>query len=96
MHWQVEETILCIEQSYQIENLRQLNYKRLQNMKILTLCAICFAIVRISIDMHLGSGAILLSREAEALPYPGLRVLSPSKGLEKLLRGFAGTFLGRR
>jgi hypothetical protein len=41
--WQIEDTIRCMKQSYDVENVRLLSYRRLQNMMVLALCAMYFA-----------------------------------------------------
>jgi len=45
--WNVEETIRCIKQSYDLENIRLLRYRGLQNMMVMALCAMYFAAVHL-------------------------------------------------
>jgi hypothetical protein len=51
--WLVEETIRFIKQSYNLEDLRVLDYDRLKNMVVLVLAAAFFAAVRLGEDLKL-------------------------------------------
>jgi hypothetical protein len=51
--WRVEETIRFIKQSYNLEDLRVLDYDRLKNMVVLVLAAAFFAAVRLGEDLKL-------------------------------------------
>jgi hypothetical protein len=42
---QIEDTIKCLKQSYDVEKVRLLSYGRLQTMMVLALCAMYFAAV---------------------------------------------------
>ncbi len=61
--WMVEETIRFIKQSYNLEDLRVLNYDRLQNMVALVLAAAFFAAVRLGESVKLS----VLSRHVTKL-----------------------------
>jgi hypothetical protein len=56
--WQIEETIRFAKQAYQLEDIRLLTYRRLQNMMVLVLGAMYFACVwlgdrlKLSVLMH--------------------------------------------
>jgi hypothetical protein len=51
--WMVEETIRFIKQSYNLEDLRVLNYDRLRNMVVLVLAAAFFAAVHLGENFQL-------------------------------------------
>ena len=51
--WMVEETIRFIKDSYNLEDLRVLNYERLRNMVALVLAAAFFAAVRLGESLKL-------------------------------------------
>lgn len=61
--WVVEETIRFIKQSYNLEDLRVLNYDRLRNMVALVLAAAFFAAVRLGESLKLA----VLSRHVTKL-----------------------------
>ena len=51
--WMVEETIRFIKQSYNLEDLRVLNYERLRNMVVMVLAAAFFAAVHLGESLQL-------------------------------------------
>ena len=51
--WKIEETIRFIKQSYQVEDIRLLTYRRLQNMMALVLAVAYFAMVYLGIRTKL-------------------------------------------
>jgi len=51
--WSIEETIRFIKQSYNLEDIRLLTYRRLQNMMALVLAVAYFAMVYLGIKTKL-------------------------------------------
>jgi hypothetical protein len=92
--WQVEETIRCMKQSYDLENVRLLRYRRLQNMMVLVLCAMYFAAVYLGDTMKLGVLAHHALREARRFfGIPDFRYYALADGIKRLLEGFRRPFL---
>jgi len=92
--WQVEETIRCMKQSYDLENVRLLTYRRLQNMMVLVLCAMYFAAVYLGDTMKLGVLAHHALKEARRLfGIPDFRYYAIADGIKRLLEGFRRPFL---
>lgn len=92
--WNVEETIRCIKQSYDLENIRLLKYKGLQNMMAMALCAMYFAAVHLGDSIKLGAVAHHALREAKRLfGIPDFRYYALADGIKALLEGFKRPFL---
>jgi len=94
--WQIEDTIRCVKQSYDVENVRLLGYERLQNMMALVLCAMYFAAV------HLGDRArlaILAHRALEGarrlFGIPDFRYYALADGIARLLEVVRRPFTAR-
>ena len=51
--WKVEETIRFMKQTYDLENIRLLTYKRLQNMFALVMAAVAFNLSHLSLKIKL-------------------------------------------
>lgn len=86
--WRIEETIRFIKQSYDLEDIRVLTYRRLQNLVALVLAATSFAAV------HLGLGAKLriLARHAlraakRLFGIPDFRYYALADGIRMMLAG---------
>jgi hypothetical protein len=84
--WMVEETIRFIKQSYNLEDLRVLNYDRLRNMVGLVLAAAFFAAVRLGESIKLA----VLSRHVTRLAkrffgVPDFHYYALADGIAKLL-----------
>jgi hypothetical protein len=95
--WQIEETIRCMKQSYDIENVRLLTYGRLRNMMVLVLCAMYFAAVCIGEGVRLGVLAHYALEEAQRFyGIPNFRYYALAVGLGKILRGSTRPFGGRK
>lgn len=95
--WQIEETIRCMKQSYDIENVRLLTYARLQNMMVLALCAMYFAAVCIGEGVRLGVLAHYAYTEAKRFfGIPDFRYYALADGLRKLLGGSTRPFAARK
>ncbi|MFH1313974.1 MAG: transposase [Candidatus Eisenbacteria bacterium] len=95
--WQIEDTIRCSKQSYELENVRLLSYGRLQNMMVLALCAMYFSAV------HLGDGIrlkVLMYRALTAAKrlfgIPDFRYYALADGIKALLEGFSKPFVARQ
>lgn len=92
--WQVEETIRCMKQSYDLENVRLLTYRRLQNMIVLVLCAMYFAAVHVGDTVRLGVLAHHALKEAKRFfGISDFRYYALADGIKTLLEGFRKPFL---
>ena len=95
--WHVEETIRCIKQTYDLENIRLLKYRSLQNMMVLVLCAMYFAAVHLGDSVRLGVLAHHALKEAKRLfGIPDFRYYAMADGIKTLLEGFRKPFLGNK
>ena len=84
--WQVEETIRCMKQSYNIENVRLLTYERLRNMMVLVLCAMYFAAVHLGDSVKLAALAYHALRASKRLfGIPNFRYYAVADGIRRLL-----------
>lgn len=92
--WHVEETIRCMKQTYDLENIRLLKYRSLQNMVVLVLCAMYFAAVHLGDSIRLGVLAHHALKEAKRLfGIPDFRYYAMADGIKTLLEGFRKPFL---
>jgi hypothetical protein len=92
--WHVEETIRCMKQTYDLENIRFLKYRILQNMIVLVLCAMYFAAVHLGDSIRLGVLAHHALKEAKRLfGVPDFRYYAVADGIKTLLEGFRRPFL---
>ncbi|MDZ7860357.1 MAG: hypothetical protein U5O15_06790 [Candidatus Krumholzibacteriota bacterium] len=57
--------IRCIKQSYDIENIRLLRYRGLQNMMVMALCAMYFAAIHLGDSIRLKAVAHYALKEAK-------------------------------
>lgn len=95
--WQIEETIRCMKQSYDIENVRLLTYERLQNMMVLVLCAMYFAAVCVGDSLRLGVLAHYALMAAKRLyGIPDFRFYAVADGMKRLLSGSTRPFAGSK
>jgi hypothetical protein len=94
--WQIEDTIRCMKQSYDLENVRLLSYRRLQNMMVLALCAMYFAAVylgdraRVRILAH---HALKAARRLFGIP--DFRYCALADGIKRLLEALRRPFVVR-
>jgi len=94
--WQIEDTIRCMKQSYDLENVRLLSYRRLQNMMVLALCAMYFAAVylgdraRVRILAH---HALKAARRLFGIP--DFRYYALADGIKRLLEALSRPFVVR-
>jgi hypothetical protein len=92
--WHVEETIRCMKQTYDLENIRLLKYRSLQNMIVLVLCAMYFAAVKMGDSIRLGVLAHHALKEAKRLfGIPNFRYYAVADGIKTLLEGSRRPFL---
>lgn len=94
--WQIEETIRCMKQSYDLENVRVLSYERLQNLMVLALCAMYFASVYLGDRARARILAHHALRAARRLfGIPDFRYYALADGIRRLLEGFSRPFIAR-
>jgi len=94
--WQIEDTIRCTKQSYDLENVRLLSYERLQNMMVLVLCAMYFAAVYLGDRVRLRILAHHALRAARRLfGIPDFRYYALADGIKALLEAFRKPFVAR-
>jgi len=86
--WRIEETIRFIKQSYNLEDIRLLTYRRLQNMLALVLAVNYFTMVYLGINTKL---RVLAKRILEAarrlFGVPDFRFYALADGIRGLLFG---------
>jgi len=86
--WSIEETIRFIKQSYDLEDIRLLTYKRLQNMMALVLAVAYFAMVYLGIKTKLRVLARHVLKAARRLfGIPDFRFYALADGIRELLFG---------
>jgi len=92
--WQIEDTIRCSKQSYDLENVRLLSYERLQNMMVLALCAMYFAAVHLGDRVRVKILAYRALTAAKRLfGIPDFRYYALADGIKALLEGFRKPFV---
>jgi hypothetical protein len=95
--WQIEDTIRCTKQSYDLENVRLLSYQRLQNMMVLVLCAMYFAAVYLGDRAQLRILAHHALRAAQRLfGIPDFRYYALADGIRRLLDALRKPFDARQ
>lgn len=95
--WSIEETIRFIKQSYNLEDIRLLTYRRLQNMMALILAVAYFAMVYLGIKTKLRLLARHVLKAARRLfGIPDFRFYALADGIRELLfshkKGLEGFF----
>jgi hypothetical protein len=86
--WRIEETIRFIKQSYNLEDIRLLTYRRLQNMMALVLAATYFTMVYLGIKTKLRVLARHVLRTSRRLfGIPDFRFYALADGIRELLFG---------
>ncbi|MDI6765189.1 MAG: transposase, partial [Thermodesulfobacteriota bacterium] len=94
--WQIEDTIRCVKQSYDVENVRLLSYERLQNMIALVECAMYFAAVYLGDRMRVRILAEHALRAARRLfGIPDFRYYALADGIGALLTTLKRPFMAR-
>ncbi|MFH1891872.1 MAG: transposase [Candidatus Zixiibacteriota bacterium] len=85
--WRVEETIRFIKQSYALEDVRVLTYRRLQNMMALVLAVSYFTMAYLGRRIKLKAISGLLLRVSKRIfGIPDFRFYALSDGIRELLR----------
>lgn len=86
--WRIEETIRFVKQSYNLEDIRLLTYRRLQNMMALELAVAYFTMVYLGIKTKLRVLARHVLRAARRLfGIPDFRFYALDDGIRELLFG---------
>jgi len=86
--WSIEETIRFIKQSYNLEDIRLLTYRRLQNMMALVMAVAYFAMVYLGIKTKLRVLARHVMKAARRLfGIPDFRFYALADGIRELLFG---------
>ena len=86
--WSIEETFRFIKQSYNLEDIRLLTYRRLQNMMALVLAVAYFAMVYLGIKTKLRVLARHVLKAARRLfGIPDFRFYALADGIRELLFG---------
>jgi hypothetical protein len=84
--WSIEETIRFIKQSYNLEDIRLMTYRRLQNMMALILAVAYFAMVYLGIKTKLRVLARHVLKAARRLfGIPDFRFYALADGIRELL-----------
>ncbi len=84
--WSIEETIRFVKQSYNLEDIRLLTYRRLQNMMALVLAVAYFAMVYLGIKTKLRVMARHVLKAARRLfGIPDFRFYALADGIRELL-----------
>jgi hypothetical protein len=86
--WRIEETFRFVKQSYNLEDIRLLTYKRLQNMMALVLAVTYFTMVYLGIKTKLRVLARHVLKAARRLfGIPDFRFYALADGIRELLFG---------
>lgn len=85
--WRIEETIRFIKDSYELEDIRLLTYRRLQNMALLVLVAAYFTAVRLGAQTKLRILALHVLKAAKRIfGIPDFRYYALADGIQTILR----------
>lgn len=85
--WKIEETIRFIKQSYQLEDVRVLTYRRLQNMMALVLAAAYFTMVYLARRLKLKAiSGLVLKASRRIFGIPDFRYYALADGIRELLK----------
>ncbi|MFZ2053943.1 MAG: transposase [Candidatus Aminicenantales bacterium] len=86
LRWRVEETIRFLKQSYQLEDIRLLTYRRLQNMMALVMAVIYFAAIYLGVRLKLRVLARhVLSAARRVFNIPDFRLYALADGIKHCL-----------
>lgn len=84
--WKIEETLRFIKQSYCLEDIRLLSYRRLQNMMALVLAVAFFATVYLGQRIKLEAfSAIVMCLSKRIFGIPDFRFYAIAEGIKRLL-----------
>ena len=84
--WRIEETLRCVKQSYQLEDVRVQSYRRLRNMMALVLLTMYFVMVQLGQQTQLAvlaHHALTASRRLFGIP--NFRYYALTDGLREIL-----------
>jgi len=85
--WKIEETIRFIKQSYQLEDVRVLTYRRLQNMMALVLAAAYFTMAYLGRRAKVKAiSGLLLKASRRIFGIPDFRYYALADGIRELLK----------
>ena len=85
--WRVEETIRFVKQSYRLEDVRVLTYRRLQNMMALVLAVSYFTMAYLGLRIKLKAISRMVLRVSRRIfEVPDFRFYALSDGIRDLLR----------
>ena len=85
--WRIEDTIRFIKNSYELEDVRLLTYRRLQNMALLVLVAAYFAAVRLGTQAKLKILALHVLKAAKRIfGIPDFRYYALADGIQTILK----------
>ncbi len=95
--WRVEDTIRFVKQSYDLENVRVLTYRRLKNLVTLLLAVMYFTAVRVGMTARLRILALHMLDAAKRLfGIPDFRFYALADGMKSiLLKAAKGTLYAR-
>jgi hypothetical protein len=84
--WKIEETLRFIKQSYCLEDIRLLSYRRLQNMMALVLAVAFFATVYLGQKLKLETLSTIVMRLSKRIfGIPDFRFYAIAEGIKRLL-----------
>ena len=84
--WKIEETIRFIKQSYRLEDIRILSYRRLQNMMAVVLAVAFFATVYLGQRLKLDTlSATVMRLSKRIFGIPDFRYYAIAEGIKRLL-----------
>jgi hypothetical protein len=84
--WKIEETLRFVKQSYQLEDIRLLSYRRLQNMMALVLAVAFFATVYVGQRLKLETlSAVAMRLSRRIFGIPDFRFYAIAEGIKRLL-----------
>jgi hypothetical protein len=84
--WKIEETLRFVKQSYKLEDIRLLSYRRLQNMMALVLAVAYFATVYLGQRLKLETlSAVVLRLSRRIFGIPDFRYYAIADGIKRLL-----------
>jgi hypothetical protein len=85
--WRVEETIRFVKQSYALEDVRVLTYRRLQNMMALVLAVSYFTMAHLGLRIKLKAiSRVVLRVSRRIFGVPDFRFYALPDGIRELLR----------
>ena len=91
--WQIEDSIRFMKQSYNLEDIRLLTYRRLQNMLVLVMGAMYFACVWLGNKLKLNILVHHALQSAKRLfGIPDFRYYAIADGIKEIFAGYKSRF----